>query len=69
VEKANGAPLNIVEEPRRPGDPATLVAAADRVQKLLGWRPKYDDLDKIVSTSLAWERRIAIGDPSAYRPE
>ena len=69
VEKANGAPLNIVDQPRRPGDPPTLVAAADRVQKVLGWRPKFDDLDTIVSTCLAWERRIAAGDPSAYWPE
>jgi UDP-glucose 4-epimerase len=69
VEKANGAPLNIIDQPRRPGDPPTLVAAADRVQKVLGWRPKFDDLDTIVSTCLAWERRIAAGDPSAYWPE
>lgn len=67
VEKANGAPLNIVDQPRRPGDPATLIAVADRVRKVLGWRPKHDDIDTIVATCLAWERRIAAGDPSAYQ--
>jgi UDP-glucose 4-epimerase len=66
VEKANGAPLKIIDQPRRPGDPATLIAVADRVRKVLGWRPKHDDLDAIVATCLAWERRIAAGDPGAY---
>ena len=51
VEKANGAPLNITEEPRRAGDPPELVAVADRVRKVLGWSPRYDDLDTIVETS------------------
>jgi UDP-glucose 4-epimerase len=66
VEKANGARLNVVDEPRRAGDPPELVAVADRVREVLGWRPKYDDLDTIVRTALAWERKIAAGDPSAY---
>jgi UDP-glucose 4-epimerase len=66
VEKANGAPLNITEEPRRPGDPPELVAVAKKIRSVLGWTPKYDDLDTIVSTSLAWERKIANQDPEAY---
>ena len=66
VERANGAPLRIKEEPRRPGDPPELVAVTERIQEVLGWRPRYDDLDAIVRTSLAWERRIAERDPSAY---
>jgi UDP-glucose 4-epimerase len=39
---------------------------AARIQETLGWTPRYDDLDTIVRTSLAWERRIADGDPGAY---
>ena len=66
VEAAHGAPLNITEEPRRAGDPPELVAVADRVRDVLGWAPKYDDLDTIVQTSLAWERKIAAQDSSAY---
>ena len=69
VEKANGAALNIVEEPRRAGDPPELVAVAGRVRSLLGWTPRYDDLDTIVRTSLAWERKIAARDPGAYWPD
>jgi UDP-glucose 4-epimerase len=68
VEKANGAPLKITEEVRRAGDPPELVAVADKVRSVLGWQPRYDDLDTIVTTSLAWERKIAARDPGAYWP-
>ena len=66
VEAANGSPLNIVEEARRAGDPPVLIAAVERIHEVLGWQPKFDDLDTIVRTSLAWERKIAAGDPSAF---
>lgn len=68
VEKANGRPLNIAEEPRRAGDPPELIAVADRIRDVLGWTPQFDNLDTIVSTSLKWERKIAAADPSAYWP-
>ncbi len=66
VEKANQRALKVTEEPRRPGDPPELVAKADEIRKVLGWTPRYDDLDTIVATSLAWERKIATRDPGAY---
>jgi UDP-glucose 4-epimerase len=66
VETANGEKLNIKEEPRRAGDPPELIAVAERVRDVLGWTPKFDDLDTIVRTSLEWERKIASQDPSAY---
>lgn len=66
VERANDAPLKIIDEPRRAGDPPELVAVADRIRSVLGWTPRFDDLDTIVRTSLAWERRIADRDPTAY---
>jgi UDP-glucose 4-epimerase len=69
VEKVNGAPLNISEEERRAGDPPELVAVAEKVRSVLGWKPQYDDLDTIVRTSLEWERKIAARDPSAYWPD
>ena len=59
VGKANNAPLKIIDEARRDGDPPKLIAIADRVQEVLGWEPKYDDLDVIVESSLNWERKIA----------
>ena len=66
VEKASGTALHITEEPRREGDPPELIAIAERVRDVLGWTPKFDDLDTIVRTSLEWERKIAAQDPSAY---
>jgi UDP-glucose 4-epimerase len=62
VEKVAGKPLNIREEPRRLGDPAYLVARAERVRSELGWQPRFDDLAAIVSSSLAWERKL-LQDP------
>ena len=59
VERVAGHPLNIREEPRRPGDPPVIVARADRVRTELGWRPRLDDLDTIVRTSLQWEKKLA----------
>lgn len=66
VERVHGQPLKIIEEARRAGDPPELVAVADKVRDVLGWTPRYDDLDVIVRTSLDWEKRIAARDPGAY---
>ena len=59
VNRANGSPIKVVEEARRAGDPPALVARADRAREVLGWTPRYDDLDFIVKTSLDWERKLA----------
>jgi UDP-glucose 4-epimerase len=59
VEQVAGKPLSIREEPRRAGDPAYLVARAARIRLELGWQPRYDDLRAIVSSSLAWEEKLA----------
>ena len=58
VEKAFGGPVNYTLGPRRAGDPAAIIAGADRVRDILGWTPKYDDLDFIVNSALAWERHL-----------
>ena len=58
VERIAGTKLNVREEARRPGDPPSLVARAERVRNELGWRPRLDDLDAIVRTSLDWERKL-----------
>jgi UDP-glucose 4-epimerase len=64
VERAHGAPLAVLEQPRRAGDPPSLVADASRAGEVLGWRPRYDDIDVIARTALAWERRLAAASPS-----
>jgi UDP-glucose 4-epimerase len=58
VEKVAGTKLVLREEPRRAGDPPSLVARCDIVRNALGWTPKLDDIDTIVRTSLEWERRL-----------
>jgi UDP-glucose 4-epimerase len=42
----------------REGDPAHIVAANERVRAALGWRPRFDDLSRIVRDALAWERQL-----------
>ncbi len=59
VGKVNGKPLTIIEEGRRAGDPAALIATAGKIRKVLGWEPKYDNLEEIVRSALAWERKLA----------
>jgi UDP-glucose 4-epimerase len=58
VEKANGAPINKIMGPRRPGDSEAIIAGADRARQILGWQPKYDALDFIVDTALKWEKHL-----------
>jgi UDP-glucose 4-epimerase len=58
VERVAGHSLTIREEPRRAGDPPSLVARADKIRTELGWQPRLDDLDTIVRTALQWEQRL-----------
>jgi UDP-glucose 4-epimerase len=58
VGRAHGSPVPCTEEPRRAGDPPSLVAASDRIRDTLDWRPRHDDLDFIAQTALAWERKL-----------
>jgi UDP-glucose 4-epimerase len=60
VERVNGAALPVTYGPRRAGDPAAIVAGATRVREILGWQPKYENLDFIVETALNWERKLAL---------
>ena len=58
VKRVSGADFRVIMSPRRPGDPAALVARADRAKSALGWRPARDNLDEIVRQALDWERRL-----------
>jgi UDP-glucose 4-epimerase len=62
VERVTGEPLPVREDVRRAGDPPTLVANASRIRELLGWTPRFDDLDGIVASSLRWERNPKYGE-------
>ena len=58
VERAAGAPLSVDGVARRPGDAPELVADPGRLCRQLDWTPAHDDLDVIVESALAWERRL-----------
>jgi UDP-glucose 4-epimerase len=58
VQRVSGVKLDIREQPRRTGDPPALIAVADRIRGVLGWQPRHDDLEFIVKTALAWEKRL-----------
>jgi UDP-glucose 4-epimerase len=59
VKRVSGVDFEVRLSPRRPGDPAALVAGADRIRKELGWQPRHDDLRGIVEQALRWERSMA----------
>jgi UDP-glucose 4-epimerase len=58
VARVAGHPVAVNEQPRRAGDPPTLVARAQKIRSVLGWSPRLDDLDTIVKTSLLWEEHL-----------
>jgi UDP-glucose 4-epimerase len=58
VERVHGKSLNVKYGPRRAGDPAGIVAGADKAREILGWSPQYQDLDFIVAGALNWEAHL-----------
>lgn len=63
ARRVTGHPIPDRVSPRRPGDPAVLVASSERAQKELGWKPQYADLEKIVDNAWQWFHRY----PNGYR--
>ena len=59
VRRVSGVDFEVREAPRRPGDPASVVAKADKVRELLGWQPAHADLEEIVTAAYEWERYLA----------
>lgn len=59
ARKVTGHPIPAVEAEKRPGDPATLIASSAKIKKMLGWKPKYEDLETIIRTAWAWHQKEA----------
>jgi UDP-glucose 4-epimerase len=57
VERVSGKNLPLEIANRRPGDLPSVVADTGKLTNVFGWTPKYADLDTIVSTALAWEKK------------
>jgi len=61
-EKVTGKSIPVIDKPRRPGDPPKLIAASEKIQRELGWKPKYQSIDKIVESAWAWH----VANPGGY---
>ncbi len=58
VDRVTNLRINREMGPRRAGDPDSLISDPSRIKATLPWRPRYDDLDTLVSHALAWERKL-----------
>jgi UDP-glucose 4-epimerase len=59
VKRVSGVDFDVRLVPRRPGDPAAIVAGSQKIRDQLGWQPRHDDLDEIVRHALSWEDHLA----------
>ncbi len=57
ARRVTGHPIPAELQPRRPGDPAVLVASSENAIRELGWKPRYTQLDDIVRTAWEWHRK------------
>jgi UDP-glucose 4-epimerase len=56
ARKVTGKKIEAIEEPRRPGDPAVLVASSDKIKRVLGWNPQHSDVEAIVGSAWEWHQ-------------
>ena len=59
--KITGHKIPVVEKPRRPGDPARLVAASEKIHRELGWQPKFQSIDAIIESAWRWHQKFPNG--------
>jgi UDP-glucose 4-epimerase len=57
VQRVTGKEIPLIHAPRRPGDPARLVASSERIRSELGWTPRYPDLTTMVETAWRWRQK------------
>ena len=57
ARKVTGREISAVEAPRRAGDPAVLIASGDKARKVLGWSPKYEEVEPIIADAWNWHKR------------
>jgi UDP-glucose 4-epimerase len=63
ARRVTGHPIPVEEMPRRPGDPAVLIAGSAKIEKDLGWKPKYTQLDDIVRSAWEWHQQRYQSEP------
>lgn len=63
ARRITGHPIAVRECPRRAGDPAVLVASSDKIRRLLGWNPRFSDVESIIASAWEWHK----SHPRGYR--
>ncbi len=63
-----GHSIPAVEAPRRPGDPAVLIASSEKIRQELGWQPQHPELKDIIASAWAWHQRYPEGYAAVARP-
>jgi UDP-glucose 4-epimerase len=58
VARVTGRPINVEDFPRRPGDPAVLVASSEKIMRELSWTPKFTELDQIIASAWEWHQAV-----------
>jgi UDP-glucose 4-epimerase len=61
ARRVTGHPIPYTVGPRRPGDPAVLVASSAKIRAELGWQPRHPQLEEIIGSAWAWHRRHPLG--------
>ena len=56
ARRVTGHPIPIETVPRRPGDPAVLIASSEKIARELGWKPQYTTLDAIIASAWEWHQ-------------
>jgi UDP-glucose 4-epimerase len=69
ARRVTGHPIPHIIGPRRPGDPATLIASSDSIREALGWTPRYPDLEDIVASAWEWHQSHPHGYGRAPIPD
>ena len=65
LKKITGIDFTVVEESRRSGDPAVLIASSEKIRDELGWVPKCSTVNEVISTAWKWHK----GHPQAMKAE
>jgi UDP-glucose 4-epimerase len=56
-----GRDIDVVEKPRRPGDPPRLIATSEKIKRELGWKPQFQSLDAIIESAWKWHQKFPRG--------
>lgn len=56
AKRVTGKPIEVLLGPRRPGDPPMLVAECEKAHRLLGWKPRFTNLEEIIATAWQWQQ-------------